>query len=200
MNPSAESELIEQAKAGSRPAFGQLMTSHQHRLYRFLLARARSRADAEDALQEAFLNAMRYLHTYNPRWKFSTWLYRIALRELGKVSQRDGINFGSEQTTACYEDPLAKCMARDDKENLWLLARSILNEESFTTLWLRYAEDMTIRETARVMRRPETWVKVVAHRARKKLAANHHRKRVSQGIDGPSGKGRVDTSLKCETT
>ena len=59
-------------------AFEQLVFHYQDRLYRFLLARAISRADAEDALQETFAAAFRYISGYRSRYRFSTWLYTIA--------------------------------------------------------------------------------------------------------------------------
>ncbi|NNC54399.1 MAG: sigma-70 family RNA polymerase sigma factor, partial [Pseudomonadales bacterium] len=150
------------------------------RLLRFLMVRAHSRADAEDAMQECFVNAYRYMSSYNSRWQFSTWLYRIALRELGKLPQTTTVAPEDEQIAQHIDqqidqhaaDPLATCIARDDRENLWLLARRLLSNEAFNTLWLRYAEDLSVREVARALGRPETWVKVVAHRAKKRLAAH----------------------------
>ena len=81
-----EAELIEKAKAGSVPAFTLLVESYRERLLRFLLTRCPSVADAEDVLQDTLINAYRYLYSYNPQWRFSTWLYRIAIRNAGKNS------------------------------------------------------------------------------------------------------------------
>ncbi|MEM6730147.1 MAG: sigma factor, partial [Myxococcota bacterium] len=72
-----EERLIAEARSGSVRAFTELIAGYREGLFRFLLVRCRSRADAEDALQEALVNAYRYLHTYDDRWRFSTWLYRI---------------------------------------------------------------------------------------------------------------------------
>lgn len=171
MPSSSEQALISRARQGSATAFGELVVLYQDRLYRFLLCRSATRADAEDAMQEAFINAFRYIDSYDARWQFSTWLYRIALRELGKA--RDGrerarLADGAEVSTG--RDPLSECMAEDQRRNLWLTARAVLGEQAFTTLWLRYAEDLPVRDVARVMGRPATWVKVVAHRARRRLA------------------------------
>ena len=76
-----ESELIDKAKAGSVSAFTLLVEGYRERLLRFLLTRCPSYADAEDALQDTLINAYRYLYSYDPRWRFSTWLYRIATNE-----------------------------------------------------------------------------------------------------------------------
>ena len=79
-----ELQLIDAAKAGSVSAFADLVKSYRVRLLRFLLTRCASYADAEDAVQDTLIAAYRYLHSYDPRWRFSTWLYRIAIRKAQK--------------------------------------------------------------------------------------------------------------------
>lgn len=203
MQAFEEAQLIAKARRGSDAAFTELVQAYQDRLYRFLRARAASTADAEDALQECFVNAYRYLSSYNSRWQFSTWLYRIALRELGKVSRANTAAGEVADPVAGAADPLLECIREDDRDNLWLLARAGLNEPSYTALWLRYAEDLPIREVARIMGRPQTWVKVVLHRARKKLAA-----KVATADPAPAGSDRRQrqerrpeaTRMNAETT
>ena len=47
----------------------------------------RSFADAEDALQDTLINAYRYLHSYDSRWRFSTWLFRIAINNASRFKR-----------------------------------------------------------------------------------------------------------------
>ena len=61
-------------------------------------------------------------------------------------------------------------MAADQKATLWSIAEQILTAQQYTALWLVYAEQMTAKETARVMKRSTISVKVMIHRARKELA------------------------------
>ena len=70
----SDEKLVEESLAGSELAFSELVDRYQERLLRFLLTRCRNRADAEDAVQDTFISAYRYLHSYNPRWRFSTWI------------------------------------------------------------------------------------------------------------------------------
>ena len=84
---ATEEQLIASAKEGSVSAFSELFENYQERLLRFLVTRCRTRTDAEDAIQDTFINAFRYIGSYNPRWKFSTWLFRIALRNAAKVGE-----------------------------------------------------------------------------------------------------------------
>lgn len=202
MQAFEESQLVEAARQGSDAAFSELLKAYQDRLLRFLMARASSEADAEDALQECFVNAYRYIRTYNTRWQFSTWLYRIALRELAKIARKSQRQVGLSEPPSGGSDPLAACIRQDDRDNLWLLARSCLSESAYTTLWLRYAEDLPVREVAMIVGRPETWVKVVLHRARKKLAAHSVRRPLPNNTPAPAdsdGRRSGSAKLKAET-
>jgi RNA polymerase sigma-70 factor (ECF subfamily) len=162
-----EEQLIDAAKAGSATAFADLVRSYRVRLLRFLLTRCTSYADAEDALQDTLINAYRYLHSYDPKWRFSTWLYRIAIRNAQKKNDRTVVEFGDLIDEE--GDPLLQCIKTSEKENLWVSARSILNDQVFTAMWLRYAEDMSIKDISKTLDRSETWTKVNLLRARRAL-------------------------------
>ncbi len=87
--PATDAALAGAARAGNVRAFEELARRHQDRLLRFLLQRTRSRADAEDALQNALLKAYRYIQQYDARWAFATWLFAIASRELTSIQRRE---------------------------------------------------------------------------------------------------------------
>ena len=164
---TSEAALIEAARKGSSRAFADLVHAYRERLLRFLLTRSSSFADAEDALQDTLINAYRYLHSYDSRWRFSTWLYRIAINNAARLRKQDAVqidDLGDEEG-----DPLAQCIADSDRENLWLTARRVLNDEVFTAMWLRYAEDMSIKDIAAVLGRSVPWTKVNLMRGRKIL-------------------------------
>lgn len=165
----ADEQLAEAAKQGSDAAFAELVGRYQERLLRFLITRCRSRADAEDALQDTFINAYRYLHSFNPRWRFSTWIYRIGIRNAARAaSPAAGL---ADDVADPAADPLRECMAASDRENLWLTARSVLSDDAYTALWLRYVEDMSIEEVSTTTGRSASWAKVTLLRARRRIAA-----------------------------
>ncbi len=165
---ASDEELVELANAGSDPAFSELVERYQGRLLRFLLTRCANRADAEDALQDTFINAYRYLHSFNARWRFSTWIYRIGIRNAMRVNKpaaagdRDVVDYSS--------DPLTECIDVSDRENLWAVARQILVDEVYSAMWLRYVEDMSIKEVSKTLDRSVSWTKVTLLRARKRLS------------------------------
>ncbi len=179
MRQSDEHILIEAAKAGSSDAFADLVRLYQVRLLRFLLTRCASFADAEDALQDTFIAAYRYLNSYDPRWRFSTWLYRIAIRNAHKIRRENVVELGDLSDEE--SDPLVQCIASSEAENLWVSARRVLGDEVFAATWLRYAEDMSIKDISQALDRSTSWTKVNLLRARKALDADLNRQ--SEGAE-----------------
>lgn len=166
---SSEATLIEAARQGSAPAFTALVRNYREGLLRFLLTRASSYADAEDALQDTLINAYRYLHSYDSRWRFSTWLYRIAINNVAKLRPANTVEFTDLRDEG--NDPLAFCIAASDRENLWQCARRQLSDEVYTAMWLRYVEDMSVKDISAVLERSVSWTKVNLMRGRKILDA-----------------------------
>jgi RNA polymerase sigma-70 factor (ECF subfamily) len=163
----SETALIEAAKKGSARAFTDLVGAYREGLLRFLLTRSTSYADAEDALQDTLINAYKYLHSYDSRWRFSTWLYRIAINNAARMRSPDMVELGDLSDEE--DDPLQHCIAAADRENLWLAARRSLNDEVYTAMWLRYAEDMSVKDISAVLERSVSWTKVNLLRGRKTL-------------------------------
>ena len=72
-------ELIAQAQAGDRSAFGELISRHSEDVIRVVYRMCGDAQIAEDAAQEAFLRAWVSLPGFEPRAPFRSWLYRIAV-------------------------------------------------------------------------------------------------------------------------
>jgi len=75
--PTNEDELIKAAQAGDESALRQLVQNYEQTVFGFAFKVCRNEDDAEDTLQEAFLNILKALKTFNFKSNFSTWLYRI---------------------------------------------------------------------------------------------------------------------------
>jgi RNA polymerase sigma-70 factor (ECF subfamily) len=164
---TSELQLIDAAKAGSADAFADLTRLYRERLLRFLLTRCASLADAEDVLQDTLINAYRYIHSYDSRWRFSTWLYRIAIRNATKLRGPELLEVGDLRDEE--NDPLAQCIADSERENLWVAAKRLLNDDVFTAMWLRYAEDMSVNDISKTLDRSVSWTKVNLMRGRRTL-------------------------------
>lgn len=73
--------LVQQAQAGDAAAFGRLVALHERAVLRAAMAALGSRADAEDAAQDAFVMAWRRLSTFRGDAQFRTWLLTIVWRK-----------------------------------------------------------------------------------------------------------------------
>src|SRR5208282_2737437 len=69
--------VVEQAQAGSRPAFEELVRRYDRDVLRLALNLMKRTEDARDVYQEAFLKVYRNLHRFRFECSFYTWLYRI---------------------------------------------------------------------------------------------------------------------------
>jgi RNA polymerase sigma-70 factor (ECF subfamily) len=164
---ATDEQLATDAQRGSTTAFHELVERYQGRLLRFLIGRCRCRADAEDAIQDTFVNVYRYLHSYDPRRRFSTWLYRIALRNASRQTLHPDTDMAEEIDHA---DPLAACIEHAERENLWLVAKGLLSPDAYSALWLRYVEDLALSDVALALDRSLAWTKVSLMRSRRRLA------------------------------
>lgn len=166
---NTDEQLVEDALSGSVAAFAELVERYSERLFRFLLTRCRSRSDAEDALQDTLANSYRYLGSFNPKWRFSTWIYRIAIRNAARLPQPNTSDAAVEELQDEASDPLHDCIRASERRNLWLTAREVLSADAYAAMWLRYAEDMSVRDIATALDRSVSWTKVTLMRSRNLL-------------------------------
>lgn len=75
--PSDE-QLIAAVLKGDRERFGELVERYQGRLINYLYRLLRNLDEAHDLAQEVFFKVYRALNRYDPRYRFSTWLFRVA--------------------------------------------------------------------------------------------------------------------------
>ncbi len=165
----SDEELALKVAAGSRPCYEELVCRYTPRLFHFLRARIGSDQDTEDLVQETFLKAYRNMERFNPEFKFSTWIYTVALR-LAISFYRSRKRPGTAQEPQSREaNPEDLVIQKQESQNIWSLARG-LKRKQFQTLWLRYAEDMSAREIAEILRVTPGQVRVLLHRGRTNLA------------------------------
>ena len=182
-----DAELARQARAGSAVYFAELVRRHEGRLLHYLMRRTGNRQDAEDLLQETFLRAYRRLDAYDSRWKITTWLFTIASRLATSHGRRHRpVSLATvEPAGADEQDPAMILARREEKGALWTAAQKVLSESQYLALWFRYAEDMAIKDIARVMGKTRTHVKVMLYRARTALG-----RRLAAADAAPAGRPR----------
>ncbi len=180
--PSAaatDAELVARAVTGDDAAFEAIMRRHNRLLFRTARAVLKVDADAEDALQDAYLRAWRALPTFRSESKLSTWLVRIVVNEaLGRLRQRgaqviplDGaVGTADPQIEPLLEDdpdgrPEGAAMRADVRR--LVEARIDRLPEAFRTVFiLRAVEESSVGEVAAALQVPEATVRTRYFRAR----------------------------------
>jgi len=174
-----------------RQELTNVIAHHSPRLHRIALARLGNVADAEDAVQDAFLSALRHIDQFRGDAQMSTWVTAIVINSARmRLRQRLApVQLALDQVTG-EEIPLADLISdtRPDPEAAYrsreisaVLARatSRLSSGLRTTFQLRDLDGLTIRETAHVMGVSTGTVKARLSRARTRLreAAGKHLRR-----------------------
>jgi RNA polymerase sigma-70 factor (ECF subfamily) len=142
------------------------MRRYNRTLYRTARAILRDDAEAEDAVQEAYLRAYRALETFRGESKFSTWLIRIAANE---ALMRRRKNAGAANVVPL--EAAAELQAREERGDHMLrrlLERRIdaLPDDYRAVFVLRALEELSVEETAAALGIPEATVRTRFFRAR----------------------------------
>src|SRR5437868_14563776 len=86
----SDDEIVERLRAGEKPLFEILMRRYNQRLYRISRSILGNDTEAEDVMQEAYVQAYTHLDQFDGRAKFSTWLTKIAVHEaLARTRKRN---------------------------------------------------------------------------------------------------------------
>jgi RNA polymerase sigma-70 factor (ECF subfamily) len=167
---SVDARLIADCLRGEMRAFDEIVHLHTPRIFNYVLHMTRHRQDAEDITQQTFIKAYTHLASFDPTRSFIAWLLTIA-RRTALNHFRSAKNFEpvADETAAQDPTPDRQLEKRDQLDTLWAQARRVLSEREFEILWLRYAEDMSLEDTARIAGITQTHTKIIAFRARQRL-------------------------------
>lgn len=175
MTRTTEQRLIEKAARGDKAAAERLIKGHQASLYAYLLRLSGRPEMAEDIAQDAFVRVLMHLDRFDPRYRFSTWLFTIAKRLYVNANQKLQPRYDSEvvgawkgadnlpQTAAMSTE--SKAGARDALQG----ALDELNEEQREIVLLFHQQGWSIAMIAQHKCMPEGTIKSHLHRARQKM-------------------------------
>jgi RNA polymerase sigma-70 factor (ECF subfamily) len=184
-NPAADApdaELAVRIAAGEPAAFEALMRRHNRALFRTARAILRDDAEAEDALQEAYLQAYRAIGTYRAEAKLSTWLARIvaneALMRVRKRARRAEIvpmQAGVFETEINeipddnMDETPERSAQRTEMRRLLETQIDALPDDYRVVFVLRAVQEMSVEETAEALGIPQATVRTRLFRARSLL-------------------------------
>ena len=178
-------ELASLAAQGKEPAFRELLARYERPVFSLVYRMVRDRTLAEDLAQEAFIRAFNAIGGYDPAYRFSNWIFKIAhnhtidhirRRKLDTVSidgSPHATTSSEQERTALVLESTAESPAAfvEHRELGGQIERAIgeLRPDYRTVILLRHVEGYAYEEIAEVMDIPLGTVKTYLHRARAEL-------------------------------
>ena len=203
---NSERGLAAAAARGDARAFTTIMRRHNRMLFRIARSILQGDADAEDALQDAYLRAWRSIDGFRGDAKLSTWLARIVINEsLARVRrpQRaqvipfDGAAEAEyesmEHLTDHPDQQPDTALMRTELRLLMEASIDLLPDAYRTVFMLRAVEEMSVEEVSAVLSLPEPTVRTRLFRARALL-----RDRLSRDIDVAIGDAFAFAGERCD--
>ncbi len=176
MNPRHERAVIRKILAGDRAAAEELVRAHQPSLYAYMLRMTGRPEVAEDVVQEAMVRALTNLHRYDPRFRFSTWLFTIAKRLHVNAAQRLAPSFDSdvvagagEKAWAHQSTVMAEAQITGVRHDALKGALEALTEDQREAVILFYQLQWSVEQIGEYLDCPVGTVKSHLHRARKRM-------------------------------
>jgi len=169
---SSDLDLVERCRRGDAEAFDSLVRRYQKVLFNVAYRLVGDYEDARDLAQTAFVKAYQKLDSYDPAFKFFSWLYRILVnetlnfRERRKPMETLDENPGLAVKGGPQEELLAAERSRRVQHALMRLSPSARE-----VLVLRYFAELSYREMSAALALPEKTVKSRLYEARRQLAA-----------------------------
>lgn len=173
--------LAERARNGDAIAFERLVNVHQEEVFRMVYYRIRSRMDAEDLTQDVFLQAYRGLGSLKETDRFRPWLYRIALNRVRDYLRHKKFLsfFGFSSLDGDPPEEGDADVSRppevlDDliRHEFWEKVKALsaqLSPVEREVFFLRFIDDLNLKEISQVLKKSESAVKTHLYRALKKF-------------------------------
>jgi len=157
-----DATLVQAARSGEHHAFVELFNRHSPKVLRITYRVTKNQQDAEDALQDAFLNAYVHIAKYDGRAQFSSWLVRIAINSSLIILRRRRIRPEASIDNVPYKEGVQSWDIIDstadiemqylNQESVMLLRQAIdgLRPSLRNVVEIQQLHDRSIRETAEI--------------------------------------------------
>ncbi len=174
--PLSDEDVVRRILAGEHALFEVIMRRYNRRLYRVAFAILRDEAEAEDVMQQAYVNAYRHLAQFENKAKFSTWLTKIAVYEAQARARRRKRFVAVDGPQDSERDVMGSAESKTpspEQEALTIELRGLLESaiealpEHYRSVFvMREVEEMSTIDTAACLDLTEETVKTRLHRAR----------------------------------
>jgi RNA polymerase sigma factor (sigma-70 family) len=201
--------LVAAAKDGDHQAYAELCRRYSKQVLRTILRITRDVADAEDTLQETLLKAYVHIGRFEGRGAFSSWLTRIAINSALMLSRKkrahyvcsleggvdaDGDDIKLFEPTETAHNPEESCIL-NAMENECVRAIRYLSPTLRVVVQIRYRENASLAQIAKMLGISEAAVKSRLLRARLKIRAHLERKQYLPCEIDPKVLGEGPTSV-----
>jgi len=169
MTDVGDLELVSECLEGNANAFGTLIDRYQKIVFNTALKMVNDSNDAQDIAQTVFLKAYEKLDTFNPDYKFFSWIYRMVINEAINWQKKKKYHKELDHKIVAIEKTPDRIL--DDKELSESLRDAIveLPTDYRVVIIFRHFEDLTYKEMEKVLKIPEKTVKSRLFTARKLL-------------------------------
>ncbi len=175
MTKLTDEDYIEKTLKGDANAFAFLIDKYKDMVFTLAIKMVKSREEAEEVSQDAFLKAYKYLPNFKGDSKFSTWLYKIAYNaslDAIKKKKSEYNTISIDEITINYIASVETVLDEiERKERVEIINDCLeqLEEEEKAILLFFYFKELSLKEIIEITSLSEANVKVKLHRARKKL-------------------------------
>jgi len=170
--------LVKMAISGDQDAYEELVRRYQPGLFKMIYQMIKNREETEDLVQETFIKAFKSLESYNNKYAFSTWLYKIAYNHsidairkkklrVFSIDRPIKVKDGDVMPQICDDSssPERELMYREKKKIIHNYI-SLLPERYRRVIVLRHQEEYSYEEISKMLNIPIGTVKARIFRAR----------------------------------
>ena len=174
MEAHSESYFINRVKQGETEAFSWLVDRYRDMVYTICLRMLTIEADAEEAAQDVFVKAYRFIEGFQEKSKFSTWLYQITYNQCISVIRKKVrmIDLVDELPDAEIDEGDMnglESISAEERGRYLQMAIEALPETDGVVVTLFYYDELSLEEIAEITGLTNSNIRIKLHRSRKKM-------------------------------
>jgi RNA polymerase sigma-70 factor (ECF subfamily) len=169
MNKDRDIALLDDCKRGDREALGSLVRRYERPIYNAAYRMLGNPDEAADVTQTVFLKAFENISRFNPKYKFFSWIYRIAINEsINQLKRRN-------RTESLVDNVVSPLRSPDELLESGRMSREIqsvlmtIQEDHRSVIVLRHFSECSYRQIGDILQIPEKTVKSRLFTARKQM-------------------------------
>lgn len=167
--------LVKEILNGNNSAFSTLIKNYQKKMFNFFYRLTYSNEDAEEMVQDVFVNVFKYLYKYNPKYSFNSWIYAIAsniFKNHHTKKKRQVKSFAIDDKTNKVPSTFNVEELYKEKESLFQILKlfECLVHEQKIALTLRHLNNFSYEEIGKILNISTNAAKMKVYRAKQILA------------------------------